>query len=72
MLICCGQNSRNICEIARENGMKKENIYYENNLKNVLKRIKEKMEPNDVILLKASNGMKFSDIASELIAKYGV
>lgn len=72
MLICCGQNSKSICRIALENGMKKEQVYYENNIKNVVKRIKEKMEKDDVILLKASNGMKFSDIANELIDKYGI
>lgn len=71
LLICCGPNSKSICDIAIENGMKKEKVYYEHNIKNVVKRIKEKMESDDVILLKASNGMKFSDIASELIAKYG-
>ena len=71
ILICSGQNSKNIYDIAIENGMKTENVYYENNLKNVIKRIKEKMERDDVILLKASNGMKFSEIAVELIEKYG-
>ena len=71
MLICCGQNSKNICRVAIENGMKEEQVYYENNLKKVIKRIKEEMERDDVILLKASNGMKFYDIANELIEKYG-
>ena len=52
--------------------MEKGKVYYESNIKNVLKRIKDKMEKNDVILLKASNGMKFSDIANELIEKYGI
>lgn len=72
LLICCGPNAKNICEVAIENGMKKEKVYYENNTKNVLKRIQEIMKKDDVILLKASNGMKFSDIANELIKKYAV
>lgn len=72
MLICCGENSKSICDIAIENGMKEENVYYEHNTKNVIKRIKEKIERDDVILLKASNGMKFSEIAEELVAKYRV
>ena len=72
VLICCGQHSKNICAIAAENGMKTENIYYETNIKNVIKRIKDKMKKDDVILLKASNGMKFSEIAAELIEKYGI
>ena len=72
ILICCGEKSKNICENAIEGGMEKGKVYYESNIKNVLKRIKDKMEKNDVILLKASNGMKFSDIANELIEKYGI
>ena len=72
ILICCGPNSKSICRSALEKGMKKEQIYYENNIKNVIKRIKQKMEKEDVILLKASNAMKFSDIANELIEKYGI
>lgn len=72
MLICCGQNSKNICDIAIQNGIKEKNVYYEHNTKNVLKRIKEKMEKDDVILLKASLGMKFSEIATELIEKYRI
>ena len=71
LLICCGENSKSICRAAIENGMKRDKIYYENNIKNVLKRIRENMERDDVILLKASNGMKFYDIATELIEKYG-
>ena len=71
MLICCGESSKNICRVAIEKGMKKDKVYYENNIKNVLKRIREIMERDDVILLKASNGMKFYDIATELIEKYG-
>ena len=57
--------------MAVEKGMRRDRVYYEHNIKNVIKRIKEKMEGDDVILLKASNGMKFADIASELISKYG-
>lgn len=71
ILICCGQNARYICEKALESGMKRDKIFYESNIKNVVKRIKEQMEKNDVILLKASNGMKFSEIASELVEKFG-
>jgi len=71
MLICCGQNSKNICDIDIQKGIKEENVYYENNIKNVLKRIKEKMKKDDVILLKASLGMKFSEIAVELVEKFG-
>ena len=72
ILICSGTHSKNICDMAVENGIKSENIYYEQNNKNVIKRIKENMKKDDVILLKASNGMKFSEIAIELIEKFGI
>ena len=72
ILICSGTHSKNICDMAAENGIKPENIYYEQNNKNVIKRIKENMKKGDVILLKASNGMKFSEIATELIEKFGI
>lgn len=72
VLICSGTHSEIICDIAAENGIKDENIYYEQNTKSVIKRIKENMKKGDVILLKASNGMKFSEIATELIEKFGI
>ena len=67
ILICCGQHSKYMCEVAIENGL--QIVYYEKNIENVTKRIQKIMKEDDVILLKASNGMKFSNIANELIAK---
>ena len=69
ILICCGQNSRSTCEIAIEKGMESRNVYYEKNIENVTKRIQKIMQKDDVILLKASNAMGFSNIANQLIAK---
>jgi len=69
ILICCGENAKYIYEKALECGMKTGNLYYENNAESVLKRIEEVMQKDDVILLKASNGMKFYDIANNLIKK---
>ena len=69
ILICCGQHSKYMCQVAIENGLPMQNVYYEKNVENVTKRIQKIMKENDVILLKASNGMNFSNIATELIAK---
>ena len=69
ILICCGEQSKYMCQVAMENGLSMENVYYEKNIENVTKRIQKLMKENDVILLKASNGMNFSNIATELIAK---
>lgn len=70
LLICTGENSKYIVERAIAKGMPKENIYYEENIQNVILRIEKEMKQGDVILLKASNGMKFYNIANELINKY--
>lgn len=69
ILICCGEHSKYMCQVAMENGLPTSNVYYEKNIENVTKRIQKIMKGNDVILLKASNGMNFSNIATELIAK---
>lgn len=69
ILICCGPNSKYICQSAIEHGMKKDMIYFEKNIENVTKRIQKTMKKGDVVLLKASNGMGFSNIASQLIEK---
>lgn len=70
LLICAGENSKYIVENAISNGMPEENVYYEENIQNVIFRIEKEMKQGDVILLKASNGMKFYNIANELTTKY--
>lgn len=70
LLICTGQNSKYIVENAISNGMSKEKVYYEKDIQNVFIRIEKEMQPGDVILLKASNGMKFYNIANDIISKY--
>ena len=70
LLICTGENSKYIVENAITSGMPKENVYYEDDIKNVIIRIEKEMKQGDVILLKASNGMKFYNIANELTTKY--
>jgi len=70
ILICCGPNAKYICKKAIEAGMNEENVYYENSIESATKIIEEKMQKDDIILLKASNGMKFSHIANEIENKY--
>lgn len=71
LLICTGENSKYIVENAVSKGMLKENVYYEENIENVILRIGKEKKKGDVILLKASNGMKFYNIVAELMTKYG-
>jgi len=63
VLICSGENSKNIVEVAKKGGMNKNNIYYfkdKTDINNLLKNIVKK---GDIILFKASNGMKFFELA---------
>ena len=66
ILICNGENAKNIIKSAEKCGMNKENIYYFEDKKQVQEFVESKWEKGDVILFKASNGMKFFDIVSNL------
>ena len=65
ILICSGPNSKYILETTEENNGKIKTIYCENN-EEILEKIKELSQPEDVILIKASNGMKFYEICQKL------
>lgn len=66
ILMCSGENAKYIAKQAKEAGMLEENIYYLENKGEIVNKLKEIMQPKDVILLKASNGMRFFDIESVL------
>ncbi len=66
ILICRGEKSNYIIEEAKKLGMKEKNIYYLKDNEEIVKKVTEIIEPKDIILLKASNGMKFFDIAENL------
>ena len=46
--------------------MNENNIYYFENKEDIIKLLTKIMDKNDVILFKASNGMKFFDLVKEL------
>ena len=46
--------------------MKKNNIYYFENKSNLENKLKEIAKKGDIILFKASNGMRFFDIVENL------
>ena len=48
--------------------MKDENMYYLENKEEILEVLKEIIKPGDVILWKASNGMKFYELAERMIS----
>ena len=66
ILIACGENARYIADVARESA-NKENVYYLRKTEEIKPLLEKIVKNNDVILFKASNGMKFYKIAEEVI-----
>ena len=62
ILIIVGNEAKNIAKYA-----KAKEIYMYNTNVEVIEKIKEIIKPEDVILLKASNSMKLSEITDEII-----
>ena len=60
ILICAGESAKYIVDQAKQEGM--ENIFYFENKDDILNKLKEITKPGDVILFKASNGMKFFEL----------
>ena len=67
-LLCCGENSKYIVEEAKKNGMK--NVYYFKDGAQIVQYLKQNVTKNEVVLFKASNGMKFFEICEEFIKKF--
>ena len=67
LLICTGENARYISQEAKEQGMDSNNILYFNSKEEIIKYIPKIWKTGDIILLKASNGMKFFEIVDKLI-----
>lgn len=66
ILICSGKNAKYIAKRAKELGMSEENIYYFETKEEIINKLKKISKKGDVILLKASNGMRFFDIAEKI------
>ena len=71
ILIVSGENSKYIAEQAIKDGMNKENVYYFDNGDKIYNFIEKIWREGDCILFKASNGMRFFEIADKLIAECG-
>ena len=67
ILICYGKASKYIVEQAKKEGMKEKNIYYFSEKEEILELLKKEIKRGDVLLFKASNAMKFFDLATELV-----
>lgn len=66
ILICTGENARFIVQKAKEK-INSKNVYYVDTKEEIEVLLKEKAEKGDVILFKASNGMKFYELAERMI-----
>ena len=64
ILICAGENSKYIIEEAQ----KRSNIqtYFMNNNEQIVEKLCKELRKGDVVLIKASNGMKFFEICQKL------
>ena len=67
ILVCAGENAKLIVDEALRKGMEKENIHYFENKNNVLEFLKNEIKSGDVVLFKASNGMKFYELADNFL-----
>ena len=66
ILIVVGNASKNIAKKAQELGMEKSRIYVYNTNEEAIKTLKDIIQKDDYILVKASNRMKFDEIVEEL------
>ena len=61
-----GENAKFIKEEALKNGVSENKIFYFNDNKDLAKSLQSYIKKEDVILIKASHGMNFKEIISEL------
>ncbi|MBR1802691.1 MAG: UDP-N-acetylmuramoyl-tripeptide--D-alanyl-D-alanine ligase [Clostridia bacterium] len=66
LLICVGNEAKNIAKKAEENGMKKEAIFTADSNEKAIAILQEKLQKDDVVLLKASNSMNFTQICEAI------
>lgn len=64
ILICTGENGRYICEGASKAGMDSARVLYGKDNKAVIHELKHMLHAGDTVLIKASRGMRFEQIAA--------
>ena len=70
VLVTVGNNSKKIVEGAVSKGMNIKNVYNVQNNDEALNKLYNIITTDSVVLIKASNSMKFVEIYNELIKKY--
>ena len=66
ILICAGENAKHIYDEAIKGGINTKKAHYFKEKEDIIKFIKPLINSQDVILFKASNGMKFFNLVEEL------
>lgn len=66
MLICVGEEAKNIAQKAIEEGMSKSQITLCQNNEEAIQILKKTLNNEDAVLLKASNGLKFIEICEAI------
>lgn len=66
ILITVGEESKNIAKKAHELGMEKKNIYTYSTTEEAVEILKEILLSEDIVLVKASNGMRFDKIVEQI------
>lgn len=67
VLVTVGPEATHIAEKCKELGMNQENIYHFDTNEEAVKLLNNMMEKDDVVLVKASNGMHFDEIVEKII-----
>lgn len=66
LLVTVGEESKHIIRKAKDLGMKEELIYENDTLEEAIQILEELLKPDDAVLIKASNGMKFNKIVEAI------
>ncbi len=66
ILLCSGENSKYIIEEAKKQNSNQKEIKYFETKEQIIEYLKQNIKEEDIILIKASNGMKFTEISDEL------
>ena len=67
ILVCVGENAKLIADEALKKGMKKEKVFYLKEKDKALELLRKITKTGDVVLFKASNGMKFYELADNFL-----
>ncbi len=66
ILITSGKNAKAISKQAKQDGMPEEDIIDCQNQEEIIEKLKQILKKEDIILLKASNGMKFYELPEKI------